>query len=329
MMDKKAHDKFAFQFLCMNAGPHKCKDRSYDTCGNDFEGMAWQAPVRVPTSYPDGVYVFGWSWYGGGNYLDRSFFGDYYSCSYIEIRGGLPVTTEYQPVFDGTTCRSSTDRLGECWREPCHIGPMNDMVPVEFNGRWPEPISSDWIPAQEHESGSFVSLSSGTSASAGDSPGSFIGAGAGSSSSVSLGARSGGEAPRHLVPEQQPENETAPKPVYVEGEQSSGGSLGVYFLDFQDWSKKRITNGGYYRMSDFPRGFTVEAFYNGPIKYMDFFVDDKFLRREKTGPFVMNGNKDSLIHGWNVPLGKMVKLQVSIKALNDYSESFEAMFQFN
>lgn len=299
MMDKKAHDRFAFQFLCMNAGPHKCKDRSYDTCGNDFEGMAWQASVRVPTSYPDGVYVFGWSWYGGGNYLDRSFFGDYYSCSYIEIRGGLPVTTKYRPVFDGTTCRSGTDRLGVCWREPCHIGPMNDMVPMEFNGRWPEPIRSEWIVQQE------------------------------SGSPVSLGARSGGEAPRHLGPDQEPENVSEPKPVYVESEHSSGGSLGVYFLDFQDWSKKKIMNGSYYRLSDFPHGFTVEAFYDGPIQHMDFFLDDTFLRREKTGPFVMNGNKGSVIHGWNVPLGKMVKLQVSVKARNDHSESFDASFQFN
>lgn len=320
MMDKKAHDKFAFQFLCMNAGPHSCPDRSYDTCGNDFEGMAWQARVKVPTSYPDGTYVFGWSWYGGGNYLDRSFFGDYYSCSYIEIRGGLPVAEEYQPVFDGNSCRSATDKLGLCWREPCHYGPVRDMLPAEFNGRNPEPIRREWIPESDHDShGSetFAPLESSDSSPGDGIRGPSFGFSSGSGSSVSLGARSGGESPRRGSEDDDQEGGFG------------GRSLGVFFLDFHDWSKKRIENGRVYRVADFPRGFTVEAFYDGRVSYIDFIVDGKRIRQESRAPYVMNGNKGSLIHGWDVPLGREVQLEVFLQARNGHSESFKANFVFN
>lgn len=308
MMDKKAHDQFAFQFLCMNEGPHRCRDRSYDTCGNDFEGMAWQARVRVPTSYPDGTYVFGWSWYGGGNYLDRSFFGDYYSCSYIEIRGGLEVSEDYQPVFDGTTCRSATDALGKCWREPCHYGPVRDMVPIEFNGRRPAAIRRDWLPeADARGSETFAPLEVGASGGRG------VGFASGPGASVSLGARSGGGEGR----------------ADAGGGSGSGGSLGVFFLDFHDFTKKAIADGGRYRRAAFRRGFTVEAFYNGAVRFIEFFVDGRKVRQESVAPFVMNGNKGSLIHGWDVPVGRVVRLEVFLRARNGHQESFKASFQFD
>lgn len=319
IMDKKAHERFAFHFLCMNEGPHSCEDRSYNTCGNDFEGMAWQARVRVPTSYPDGVYVFGWSWYGGGNYLDRSFFGDYYSCSFVEIRGGVPVTEYYEPQYDGKICRSSTDRLGQCWKEPCHIGPMKDMIPIEFNGRVPEPIRRDWMEphAEGQPSGTSASVG-GASATAGASGTSFprspsqllSGGGATTgSSSVSLGARSAGK-----------DRETQP---------NSSGKLGVFFLDFSDWSKKEIRNDGFYRLSDFPRGFTMEAFYDGEVQFFDFFIDKKFIRREKTPPYVSHGNRGKLINGWKPPVGRMVTVRVEVMANGGLSEAFEANIQFD
>lgn len=134
MMDKSAHARFTFQISCWDSGLHSCKSRSKHVCGNDAEGKAYKVPVVVPSAYPDGVYVFGWAWYGGGDYKGRSFFGDYYSCSFIRMQGGLPVTSSSKPVFvpginsrfrDG--CLASTNRLGRCAREPCYGGNVQKM----------------------------------------------------------------------------------------------------------------------------------------------------------------------------------------------------------
>lgn len=293
-MDKGAHETFAFQFLCMNSGLHDCADLSYDTCGNDAEGKAWQASVRVPTSYPDGVYVFGWSWYGGGDFRGRSFFGDYYSCSFVEIRGGAAITEEYAPVYDGRKCVSGTDRLGVCWSEPCDVGNMYEMLPVEFNNRVPLAIRREWLEGETPRSGA----QSG-------------------SSSVTLGARGvgGGRRPASLEEK-------------GSGELISSGALGVFFLNFVDWSKRRIEDGATYRMSDFPKGLTVEAFYDGSVRFIDFFIDGENVRREKTAPFVMNGNRGNTIFRWRVPMGRIVKVQVIVTTTQGETEAFEADVEF-
>lgn len=133
MLDKRAHDRYTIYETCWGVGLHRCSSRLKRVCGNDGDGLAFQVQITVPTCYPDGVYVFGWAWYGGGNFRDQSFFGDYYSCSFVRIHGGVRVTSEWSPKFisvpghpnDG--CRSATDHLGVCAREPCHIGAVRPM----------------------------------------------------------------------------------------------------------------------------------------------------------------------------------------------------------
>lgn len=136
MMDKSAHERFTFQISCWSSGLHWCPSREENICGNDGEGKAYKVPVVVPSSYPDGVYVFGWAWYGGGDYRGYSYFGDYFSCSYVRIEGGDRVTSSYKPVFVpgvqqrySDACLSATDRVGYCVREPCQIGPVTAMRP--------------------------------------------------------------------------------------------------------------------------------------------------------------------------------------------------------
>lgn len=130
MMDKTAHKKFTFQISCWSSGLHRCYSRREEVCGNDAEGLAYEVPITVPSVYPDGVYVFGWAWYGGGDFRGRGFFGDYYSCSFIRIEGGSRLTTSYSPRFvagshqpSQSSCISSVDRIGVCSREPCR-GPQ-------------------------------------------------------------------------------------------------------------------------------------------------------------------------------------------------------------
>lgn len=126
MFKQASHERFAFHTACWSSGLHRCSSRNANVCGNDAGGMAYRVAVTVPTSYPDGVYAFGWAWYGGGDFRGNSFFGDYFSCSFVRIRGGVGVTDDWKPVFQPgidepyeDACLSATDRIGVCAREPC------------------------------------------------------------------------------------------------------------------------------------------------------------------------------------------------------------------
>lgn len=136
MMDKAAHERFTFQISCWSSGLHNCGSRHERVCGNDADGKAYRVEITVPSAYPDGVYVFGWAWYGGGDFRGKSFFGDYYSCSFVRISGGKAVSAESKPVFrpglnqkHNDACVSAADRVGVCWREPCHNGQVRPMKP--------------------------------------------------------------------------------------------------------------------------------------------------------------------------------------------------------
>lgn len=322
MMDKEAHSKYAFHFTCMNRGPHHCYDRSYDVCGNDAQGMAWRTFVQVPTSYPDGIYVLGWSWYGGGDYKGDSFFGDYYSCSFIRIHGGVSVTNEFQPLFDGPKCLSATDRLGVCWKEPCHISQrVYPIIPAEFNGRRPSAIrraelEHDMDMTTSQEDSEMISEASGD----GD-----VSAGArGIGSRNHDNDRDGRKREEASSTQEKKTDEPIDTRVFSSG--AHAGSLKVCFLDFATWNKVPIHDGGVYLSRDFPRGVTVEAFYNGvgDVNYVDFLLDDKMSWREKSAPYVLNGNKGQHIRGWTVPLGRTIKIEVVVMTKSGHSEIFEA-----
>lgn len=154
MMNHKAHQKYTFQISCWASGLHRCHSRSAHVCGNDKEGKAYKVPIKVPTSYPDGVYALGWAWFGAGDFSGKSFFGDYYSCSFIHIKGGAAVTPSFKPSFTPglnqakSSCMSATPRPGVCRREPCRAGRVKPMRPSQlprfinsrdFQGRSPKP----------------------------------------------------------------------------------------------------------------------------------------------------------------------------------------------
>lgn len=290
MMDHGAHEKFAFHYACMDQGSHHCPDRSFDVCGNDAEGLAWKTVVEVPRVYEDGVYVFGWSWYGGGDFRGLSFFGDYYACSFIRIQGGASVEEQFQPYFNGPSCPSSVDRLGVCWSEPCRIGSLHIMVPAPFsNGGSPPPILRTDI----------ATYGGGTSHE---------------EQSVLQGARSNGR--REIPPEIMPEKEK---------------KLRVALLNLKTFEKVDLKDGAVYDLADFPRGLTVEAFYDGDhgdIRVIEFYVDDVLMRREYHGPFVMNGNDGRRFYRWDIPIGRMVKVSVGVDTRSGNDEKVEADIQF-
>lgn len=137
MYNKTTHNFMSFFYACWSsADGYQCSEKErYRDCHYDLDNRAWKTTVTIPTTYPDGVYVLGWSWYGGG--ATYGSFGDYYDCSYVRIRGG-PLTDTAQAVFQPgplypNGCQSSVDRLGLCKTEPCGSEFWSrEMIPAEF-----------------------------------------------------------------------------------------------------------------------------------------------------------------------------------------------------
>ncbi|GAB0493789.1 hypothetical protein MMPV_005074 [Pyropia vietnamensis] len=144
LYDRAAHDRYAFHWSCWSINRFKCSAMDkYRDCDFDRAGEAFRDWLTIPAVFPDGDYVLGWTWYGGGE-GDIGHFGDYYDCSFVRVEGGARQVNTYTPTFQGGSCLATVDRLGICKREPC--SPMRKIasrVPVEFaNGARPAPIRS-------------------------------------------------------------------------------------------------------------------------------------------------------------------------------------------
>lgn len=149
MMNKAAHARNAFEYSCFGATPviATAEDRKIDKWGFSMVGNDgkttrvgyYKSTVRIPTVVPDGKYILGWVWYGGtgGETSDtpyteepwwKGYFGDYWSCSFVEVSGGAPLQREYYPVFQNDMlkfsadgCMAANDAPGVCIREPCVV----------------------------------------------------------------------------------------------------------------------------------------------------------------------------------------------------------------
>lgn len=139
MWDKSAHQKYAFYFGCWSDQKIECNEfERHRDCYYDQENLAYKTQVTVPTIYPDGVYVLGWVWYGGGR--DFGSFGDYYDCAYVEIKGG-PTEASFPAAFEAVegSCMSSSDFVGQCATEPCRPDNWSKRkIPGEFRNGAPK-----------------------------------------------------------------------------------------------------------------------------------------------------------------------------------------------
>lgn len=170
MMDKAAHARNAFHYSCWGANPViaepeeiEIDEYGFNIIGTDgkyhnFTKGYYAVNITIPPCIPDGNYVLGWVYYGGtgtvmsGNEPQAAslfgYFGDYWSCSYIRVEGGVDVAAECAPVFvndqaqffaDG--CASAHDAPGGCSLEPCHvIGEVQKPSPFK-NGSIPTPLT--------------------------------------------------------------------------------------------------------------------------------------------------------------------------------------------
>lgn len=147
MYNHGAHERNAFHWSCWAINRFKCGQMDkYRDCKHDRKGEAFRDWVTIPPVFPDGDYVLGWSWYGGGE-GDKGHFGDYYDCSFVRVEGGRSQTATHTPTFAGGSCLATVNRLGICTREPC--SPMRKVlrrVPVEFDGRSPPLIRASNLP---------------------------------------------------------------------------------------------------------------------------------------------------------------------------------------
>lgn len=170
MKDKAVHSANAFHYSCWGAN---VKVASESELGKDKYGFSLigsdgkehdQAPayytvdIKIPEVVPDGKYMLGWAWFGGpgGKILQNapqepkpySYFSDYWSCSFVVIKGGAPLASSYTPVFvndmsqfseDG--CMSHADDVGQCTYEPCRDRKAFYRKPAAFLGDSPTPIT--------------------------------------------------------------------------------------------------------------------------------------------------------------------------------------------
>lgn len=147
MNSKAWHKKMAFDWGCWEQGRFMCGKSA--PCGTDKKGFAYRNKMRVPNVYPDGDYVFGMVWYGGVHFRrKRGFFSDYYTCSYVRIKGGALAASHTPTYTPGRShrrvpagqCLTSKLNIGQCGGEEC-TGPTFNAVPGVFsNGKTPPKV---------------------------------------------------------------------------------------------------------------------------------------------------------------------------------------------
>ena len=166
MWDKASHDKMAIDYGCWNVGRFHCNEFDFHRdCNYDRQNEAFSKMLYIPPIYPDGDYVLGFTWFGGGENFGH--FGDYYDCSYIRIQGGDRLESSHVPTFHGgggskynDACEATVDSLGVCWKEPCvPIRKTSKQVPKPFkNGKKPAPILSKWFQGNKNPHKSSVTI---------------------------------------------------------------------------------------------------------------------------------------------------------------------------
>lgn len=168
MMDKEVHDRNAFHYSCFGANPIRASQSDIQSDkwgfsitgndGKDIEPGYYYTKTVIPDVIPDGRYVLGWVWYGGTGGpvsnepytqapFPKGYFSDYWSCSFVEVKGGAPLKTSYTPIFKNEMnrfseegCMSAHDATEICKYEPC-VKPATYQKPAPFkNGNIPPPL---------------------------------------------------------------------------------------------------------------------------------------------------------------------------------------------
>lgn len=121
MWDRDWHKKLTLLHGCWESGAFKCANG--EDCGTDKNKDAFGRWVDIPSVFDDGIYVMGYVWYGGLRWQrDFGQFSDFYSCSFVRIRGGDPLGGRYTPFFEAGEgdkiengkCLTSASSINDC-----------------------------------------------------------------------------------------------------------------------------------------------------------------------------------------------------------------------
>lgn len=156
MNSRNAHIKYALQYGCWESGEYDCRAAG-DSCGTDKRKRAFRRWLKIPTTYPDGDYVVGYVWFGGLHYRrEKGQFPDFWSCSFVKIRGGAPLGGWHRAKFVpgwgrgivGGKCQTSASGVGDCARYGCPQRRSFYGIPRPFNtGKVPPGISAGTVKA--------------------------------------------------------------------------------------------------------------------------------------------------------------------------------------
>lgn len=291
-MDKDVHKRLAFRYACFESGKHVCE---FEHCGTDI--WLYKTDVQIPTSYPDGDYVLSWAWFGGLS-VSKSYFGDYYSCTFVRISGG-ELTANYTPVFRPGgdtvyehTCRSSVDRVGICEYEPCLGRPEMQMKPFPFMEQGgPAPITLSWFAKN-------VAGFNGSAATAGQE--SSLDNTTGLNNTMS---QSPLPVPSHsLAPSPSPVVNVTEAPVKV---------VGLKMINTDNSEVMAQEFSGPIRVRADMTNFTFVATTEGPVSSVKFFLNNKYIRTERVEPFSCWGDTSRNFNAWPQPIfGEAFKIRV-------------------
>lgn len=337
-MSHEAHKRMVFHYACFESDRVPC---SYPYCGTDGKNTVFQTSVIIPSVYPDGLYVLGWAWFGG--IMNRvSYFGDYWSCSFIRIQGGAPVQLNYQPVFipgkknhgangvGESSCRSSVDNVGVCVREPCIGRTPSFTVPASFaNGSVPSPIYAYWLysqnPLMSAEASAGLTPSSALTPTASSlvspiaSPSSYL-----SESPLPSVLPSPTAATSPLASSPKPKPTKSSVAVSSTKNSNQGANKGpenptrkvlisaVKMLDTKSNATLATGQFGTLSLSETQlQRITFVAETTGYTSSVSFFLDGRFVRTERRAPYSCFGDRHGKFRPWSEPiLDRWVELTV-------------------
>lgn len=149
LMSRTWHNRLSLWYGCWESGEFTC---SGDECGSDTDREAFKRTFTIPSVFPDGDYVLAVLWMGGLHYSrTRGMFPDYFSCSFVRVRGGDTLGGSYQPFWkpgdtgkfqNGDLCQSAADAPGDCPHDRECFNPAKWTVAKVFkNGNKPARIT--------------------------------------------------------------------------------------------------------------------------------------------------------------------------------------------
>lgn len=325
--DGAKHKALSFYYTCWDRGEYDCTKE--DLCHTDTKGSGWSGDIKIPDVLPDGEYIIGWLWYGGGKKEGGKMTGqwsDYYSCSHVTIKGGS-MGKSWEVVFNPADsesapqggCLTASDEVGPCAKgEPCRSKPLfvgppaefkdgkkpNDLTPADFGGEVVEE------PKEVPEPEEVETPASPTSTPSSKPP------------TPTPTLESSPEAPKPVVPApisplpaNIPEIPEAPKPPVVNEPENVIAAFKLINAESDEILPTNLLTKSSWQFTIGTKELSsvnvlVEVL-GADVENVKFFVNDELVGEEGTPPFAVAGNTGSNFRPWTeVEKGGKFELKV-------------------